>query len=311
MLRASLAALSLSLAAPALAAPPRVVTDIGPTQSITARVMQGLGEPGVILPPGASPHGYSLRPSEARRLAEADLVVWTGPDLTPWLADPIAALAPEARLLTLEDAPGVTTLPVRVDGPFEPEAEEAHGDDNDHADHDHAPGAHDGHLWLDPENAVASARAIAATLGALDPADAATYTANAEAFAAETADLSARISAELAPVRGRPYLVFHDAYQYFERSFDIPAAGSVALQDGVAPGTARVAALRDRVRDEGIVCAFAEPEFEPKLLATVIEGSLARTGVIDNLGTTLTPGPTLYPALLQQVADSLVSCLGE
>lgn len=313
MLRASLAALSLSLATPALAGAPRVVTDIGPTQSIAARVMQGIGEPGVILPPGASPHGYALRPSEARRLADADLVVWTGPSLTPWLADPIATLAPQARRLTLEDAPGITTLPVRTDGPFEPDADDDHGEGHDSGDHDHtaghAAGARDGHLWLDPANAVAAARAIAATLATLDPADAAAYTANAEAFATETAALFARISAELAPVRGRPYLVFHDAYQYFERSFDIPAAGSVALQDGVAPGTARVAALRDRVRDEGIVCAFAEPEFEPKLLATVIEGSPARTGTIDNLGATLTPGPTLYPALLQQVADSLVSCL--
>ena len=310
MPRFSLAALALALAAPAAAAP-RVVADIGPIQSIVARVMQGAGgAPGVILPPGASPHGYALRPSEARLLQAADLVVWVGPALTPWLADPISALAPDARILTLQEAPGVATLPVRADGDFSPDSHEpdahAPGAASKHTD---AAAARDGHLWLDPQNAAAAARDIATALAALDPAGAAAYTANAAGFAAELADLTTHLTAALAPVRGRPYLVFHDAYRYFEEAFAIPAAGSVELQDGLSPGAARVAALREQVRADGVVCAFAEPEFAPKLLDTVIAGTGIRTGVIDNLGTELPPGPDLYPALLRSIADSLESCL--
>ena len=120
---------------------------------------------------------------------------------------------------------------------------------------------------------MAVARAIAASLAAADPADATVYAANAEAFAAEMADLTRALDGTLAPVRGRPFFVFHDAYQYFEHRFDIPAAGSVALHEGVTPGTARVAELRDRVAGEGIVCAFTEPQFEPKLLQTILEGA--------------------------------------
>ncbi|HET9068981.1 MAG TPA: zinc ABC transporter substrate-binding protein, partial [Amaricoccus sp.] len=244
---AAVLALCIGLVPMPAAAAPRVVTDIAPIQSIVARVMSGMGEPEVLLPPGASPHGYSLRPSDARRLEAADLVVWVGPALTPWLAGPIAALAPQASVLELEEAPGVILLPTRADAAFEAHVH-ADGEDEHELGHElghgHEPGGeardhehtHDGHLWLDPGNAVASARAIAAALGAIDPAGAAGYAANAEGFASETAALERAIAAELAPVRGRPYLVFHDAYQYFERSFELPAAGSVALQEGVTPG---------------------------------------------------------------------------
>lgn len=310
------------------AAPPVVATDIAPIQSIAARVMQGVGTPGLVIPPGASPHDYALRPSEARLLQDAAVVVWVGPDLTPWLADPIDTLAPAATHLVLQEAPGVGLLPIRT-GAFEPHA---HGDgegaeaghdaeahehadadhdhDHDH-DEDHAHGSHDGHLWLDPMNATAAARAIAATLAAADPANADAYTANAEAFARETDALVAELDARLAPVRGRPYIVFHDAFQYFEHAFDIPASGSIALQDGAAPGAARVADIRERLRSDGVVCAFAEPQFPPKLLATVTEGSDVRTGVLDGIGASLPEGPGLYPALLAGIADGLVDCLGD
>jgi zinc transport system substrate-binding protein len=165
---------------------------------------------------------------------------------------------------------------------------------------------------MDPENAVAAAQAVAAALSAADPQDAAAYAANADAFAVETRAAEAAIAARLAPVKGKPFLVFHDAYQYFERRFGFPAGGSVSveLQDGETPGTARVAEIRSRVKDGGFVCAFSEPEFEPKLLGTVLEGSAVRTGVLDGLGAALPPGPGLYPALIEGVAGSLAACLG-
>jgi len=296
-----LLALALALLpAAAAGAVPRVVADVAPVQSIVARVMQGVGEPGLVLPPGASPHDHALRPSEARRLQDAEVVVWVGPALTAWLADPIATLAPSATLVTLEDAPGVATLPLRAGGPFEPHDDDAKA----------GTAAIDAHLWLDPGNAAAAGRAVAAALTVADPANAAAYAANAEALARETAAQAAAIAGRLAPLAGRPYIVFHDGYQYFERRFGLPATGSIALHDGDAPGTARIAAIRDRVRADDVVCVFAEPEFAPGLVETVIEGTAARTGRLDGLGAALLPGPGLYPALLDALADSYVACLG-
>jgi zinc transport system substrate-binding protein len=210
-------------------------------------------------------------------------------------------------VVTLAESAGVERLPIREGGLFE-------ADPHDHAVADHhagaeAGGATDGHLWLDLRNAVAAAQAVAAALGDLDPGNADGYAANAAAFGDEMAALADEIAARLAPVRGRPYLVFHDAYQYFERGFDFPAAGSISLRDGGAPGAARVAAIRALIRERGIVCAFAEPQFEPKLLATVIEGTDVRSGVLDPIGAALPPGPDLYPRLIAALADSLVTCL--
>lgn len=330
MRRLMLGALALAVAGAgaARAEAPRVATDIAPVQSIVARVMAGAGTPDLVIPPGASPHGYALRPSEARALQDADLVVWVGPVLTPWLADPIDTLAADATHLALEDAPGIRLLPARAGNGFEPHVHDdgdhdhaddhGHVDDHDHADdhgHDHAEdhdhGSIDGHLWLAPDNAAAAARAVAAALAEKDPDNAALYAANADAFVAEIDALSAEIDATLAPVHGRPWLVFHDAFQYFEDAFAVPASGSIVLQEGVEPGAARVAAIRDRVRDAGITCAFTEPQFEPRLLHTVIEGTDVRTGEIDDIGATLPPGPDLYPALLRGIADGLAACLSE
>jgi zinc transport system substrate-binding protein len=153
------------------------------------------------------------------------------------------------------------------------------------------------------------ARAIAAALAEADPANAAAYAANAEAFAADTSAQAAAIEARLAPLRGRPFIVFHDGYQYLEHRFDLPAAGSIALHDGDAPGTARIAAIRARVLADGVVCAFAEPEFPPALIDTVTEGTGARPGRLDGIGAGLPPGPSLYPALLDGLADGLAACL--
>lgn len=317
---------------------PKVATDILPVQSIVAAVMQGVGEPGVILPPGADPHAYSMRPSDAQLLSDADLVVWVGPDLTHWLAEPIDALATRAVKLELADAPGIETLPVRADGPFEAHvhgdgedhdhdhgAAEGHDhDDHDHDDHDHD-GAHDhehghehghdhgeardGHLWLDPANAAAAAADVARALAELDPGNAATYGANADRFAAEMGELTSEVREELRPLHGKPFIVFHDAYQYFEHAFDLPAAGSIALQDGVEPGPARVAAIREKVGAGGIVCAFTEPEFSPKLVATITEGASVATGTLDHLGATIDAGPALYPDLIRGLARDFAACL--
>jgi len=333
---ASLVALALTTTA-AVAAP-RVAVDIAPVHSIVARVMAGVAEPALIVEPGTSPHGYALRPSQAAELEATDLVVWVGPALTPWLEGPLDALAPDAPRLALIDAEGLRLLPIREGGPFEAHdhdhgedtaaghdhdhdhehdhehAEDAaheHGDDHDHGDDKHAHGAEaaDPHLWLDPRNGVAIAAAVADALGRLDPDNAAAYVTNAAGFAAEMDALGAELDAALAPLAGRGFFVFHDAYGYFEDRFGLPAAGSIALSEAEAPAAGRVREIRDRIAAEDIACVFAEPQFEPKLIATVIEGSAARSGTLDPLGATLEPGAGLYPALLRGMAADLASCL--
>lgn len=316
-----------SLAAtPALAAP-RVAADVAPVHSIAAAVMAGVGAPDLIVPPGVSEHDYGLRPSEAAALEAADLVVWVGPTLTPWLEEALDALAPQAARLTLEQAERVEHLAVREGGPFEAHGPdhgleehglEEHGHEEEHAaeaEHEHGAGrehdhtAADPHLWLDPRNGAAIADATAEALATADPKNAVTYRENAAAFGAEMAALEAELAARLKPLRGAGYFVFHDAYQYFENRFRLPAAGSVALTDAEAPRAARVSEIRERFEAEAIDCVFAEPQFEPKLIATLIEGTQTRTGTLDPLGAELAPGPELYPALLRGLVEDLAACL--
>jgi zinc transport system substrate-binding protein len=295
-------------------AAPSVVASIKPVHSLVSAVMAGVDEPTLIVKGSASPHTYALRPSDAGALEAADIVFWTGHGMELFLGDALDTLATGATVVELADAPGITLLPVREGGAFEAHAHDEAGHEDEHAhdadEHDHDEhGEGDMHFWLDPQNAKLMVTQIATTLAEADPENATAYQTNAEAELVRLDALEAELAAMLAPVADKPFIVFHDAYQYFEHGFDFPAAGSIALQDGVAPGAARVAAIRDRVRDAGVVCAFAEPEFEPALLATVVEGSDARTGVIDGLGAALPPGPELYPALLEGIVDGLEACL--
>ncbi|WP_240643477.1 zinc ABC transporter substrate-binding protein [Paracoccus siganidrum] len=322
-------ALPLILAAAASAEVPSVAVDIAPVHSLVARVMEGVGDPGLILPPGASPHGHSMRPSEARMLQNADLVVWIGEDLTPWLAGPVATLAGKAESLELLEAEGTTVLEFREGATFEAhghdeedhdhegDGHEDHGHEDDGHDHDHAHDdgdghdhhGHDPHAWLDPQNARLWLGVIAERLAGLDPENAETYAANAAAGQAELDALSGQIEAALAPVRAAPFVVFHDAYQYFETRFGVTAAGSISLADASDPSPARIAEIQRKVAELGVTCAFAEPQFNPGLIDTVFRGTEARIGTMDPLGSALQPGTQLYPQLLTEMADSLVACL--
>ncbi len=283
-----------------------VVASIAPVHSLVARVMQGAGTPYLLLPPGASPHGHALRPSGAAALERAALVFWVGPRLERRLERPLTTLAAGARVVRLADTPGLIRLALRKGAAFA-ESGEAHGEDET-----------DPHLWLDPENAKLWLGAIAAALAGADPEHRALYLANADAAQAELDALAAEIDARLAPIRGRPFVVFHDSFHYFEHRFGIEAAGAVALGDARAPGPARIARIRDRIRAlraapgaaPGSVCLFREPQFRSALVATVAEGTGVRIGLLDPLGASLRPGPDLYPELLRGLAESLAGCLG-
>ncbi|GAW35159.1 high-affinity zinc uptake system protein ZnuA precursor [Roseovarius sp. A-2] len=316
----------------AMADVPRVAADIAPVHSLVARVMQGVGTPSLIVAPGASPHEYSLRPSEAAALQEADLVFWIGPDLTPWLEDATETLAGHATVTKLLEVEGTLELPFRGGALFETHAhgEEDHEghDDHDHGEHEghddhghddhghddhghegHDHGAHDPHAWLSPDNGAVWLNTIAARLSAADPDNAGNYFANAAAGRDELAALSTEINGILDPVRGRNFIVFHDAYQYFEQAFDIPASGAVSMSDASDPSPSRIAEVQARVREQGVTCVLSEPQFNPGIVAAVMDGSEARTGVLDPLGSNLQPGPDLYGKVLRNLATALAGCL--
>ncbi len=297
---AAAALCALCAFAPPAGAAPKVVASIKPIHSLIAGVMAGVAEPDLIVAGGASPHLYTLKPSDASRLERADIVFWIGPILESFLVKPLAALGGRAAVVELDRAPGVALLPARAGGAWEP--------DEDH----HAASAleQDGHLWLDPENAKAIVRVAVARLAALDAADAARYAQNGAALERRLDALDAALQRRLAAVRGRRFVVFHDAYQYFERRYDLAAIGSITVSPENLPSARRVQAIRDKVRTLDARCVFREPQFEPRLVDVVIAGTRARTGVLDPEGALLPRGPSLYFALLNGLADELVRCLG-
>ncbi|MBT3466817.1 MAG: zinc ABC transporter solute-binding protein [Rhodobacteraceae bacterium] len=313
---------------------PRVAVDIAPVHSLVTRVMEGVGTPDLIIQAGASPHEYSLRPSEAAALQDANLVFWIGSGLTPWLTDTIETLAPNANVTELLEADGTIELEFREGALFEAHddhkeddddhADEAHDDheeeshddhsDDDHDDeeagHDeHEHGDHDPHAWLSPQNAMTWMNVIAGQLSAADPDNAGAYFTNAAAGRAEIKVLIGEVTATLDPVRDGRFIVFHDAYQYFETDFNFPASGAISISDASDPSPARIAEIQDRIAEQGIDCVLAEPQFNPGLVATVLEGSNAQTGILDPLGSDLKPGSALYPQLIRNLSTALAGCM--
>ncbi|EBA09205.1 zinc ABC transporter substrate-binding protein [Sagittula stellata] len=321
------AALSLALiAGPAIAEVPRVITDIPPVASLAAMVLGDLGAPEVLVAPGTSAHGASLKPSQARALETADVVVWIGPALTPGIARQIEALAGDAQRLTLSELPETHVLPFR-DGGLAPHdhgaeaqahydhahADDDHGDDmahEDHAEDMHGADTHlDPHLWLDPENATAWLSAIATALSAQDPENAQTYAANARAGAARISDAAKTASVALGPVRDRPLAVTHDALQYYEAAFDLQVIGALTDGDDTAPGAQRLDALRALYTDTAPVCALTDPGTSPRLMHAVGLDTIPQAE-IDPLGSALPQGAPLYPALVEDIAKRIAACAG-
>jgi zinc transport system substrate-binding protein len=406
------------LAAPAAwAEAPKVVTDIAPVHSLVAQVMQGVGTPVMLIDPGASPHGYALRPSQARALSQADVVFWIGEALTPWMEQPLEALAADAHSVELLELEATLQLEFREGATFEGhDHDEPHGEDHDahgheehadddhddhdehnehghddhdehghddheehghddheehghddhddhghddhdeeghddhdehghddheehghddhdahghddhddhghddheehgHDDHDeegHHDHAHDGvdpHAWLDPVNAIAWTQTIADELSRQDPENAATYAKNAAEGIAALNQLSADLAADLAPAHDLHFVVFHDAYHYFENRFGLAASGAISVGDATDPSAARVAEVRDTVADAGVTCVFAEPQFNPGLIRAVSETGV-KVAQIDPLGVGLELGPDLYGQTLRALSASILGCL--
>jgi zinc transport system substrate-binding protein len=307
MIRFAVLASASSLAVgacPAAADAPVVVASIKPIHALVANVMQGVGAPVLLVRGAASPHTYSLRPSDARALDDADVVFWVGDGMETFLEKPLSALSSEAEVVELGRLEGLTLLPMREGGAWA-----AHDEEQAEA-HEH--GAHevaDMHIWLDPANAEVMTDAIADKLSASDPDNAATYARNAEALKADLQELDERLTRKLAPVADRPFVVFHDAYHYFEHRYGLNGVGSITVSPERPPGAQRLQEIRDELARREAACVFAEPQFEPALVETVVEDTGARTGVLDPEGAALDEGPQHYVELLDRLADAVVECL--
>lgn len=283
---------------PLLAEVPQVVTDIPPVHALVSQVMGDLGTPVLLLDKGADEHDFQLRPSQMQDIAYADVAIWVGPELTPWLQRALEGSA-AASLPLLDGAPVLRSFD---------EAGHAGEDEDGHDAH-----VHDGldpHAWLDPANAAAWLGVIAADLGQRDPEHAAIYAGNAARAAAQVMALDGQLQALLAPVRPRAFITQHDAYGYFTAHFGLRYAGSVAAGDASAPGAAHMQEMQALVAAGDVVCLFPEAQHDPALLEQVQAGTGARIGAaLDPVGSTLQAGPDAYAALLRGLATALADCL--
>lgn len=292
------------VAVPAVAAP-RVVASIVPVHSLVAGVMAGFGAPDVVVRGYGSPHTYQMRPSDAAKLARADVVFWVGRSMETFLQRYIAGLREGgARVVELGALDGLLRLPNRAGGLVD----ERRRHDDDHAA-EHAPGAFDAHLWLDVDNAKIMVRAIARELAATDAANADAYRANGEMLVRRLDELDRELAEMLRPVGDRPFVVFHDAYRYLEHRYDLENVGSVTVSPDRMPSARRIDELRERMAALGVRCVFREPQFESALVRTIAEASGARVAVLDPTGSTREPGPQAYFALMRANAEAIVDCL--
>ena len=318
--------LGLCLGSPAAAETDiQVVTSIKPVHSLASAVMGGVGEPHLLMRGAGSPHEFKLRPSDAAMLEEAAVIFLIDARMEATLVRPIGTLARDARVVELTQAKGLVRRPLRAGGAFEDdhnhqhdepghhEHENDHDHDHgeDHSDHedDHDSGAFDLHVWLDPVNAWAMARMMAETLSEADPANAAVYQDNVQELLHRLDDLTEEIDNQVAPIRGQPFIVFHDAYRYFEDRFGLTAMGSAVVSEERSPGVRRIRELREKVSQLGVTCVFSEPHFDQRLVATIIEGTAIRSGTVDGLGVDVENGPELYFTMLGNLAASFSGCL--
>jgi len=321
----------------ASASSPKVVADIAPVHSLVSQVMEGVATPDLLIPAEASPHEYSFKPSEAKALAEAQVVFWIGGELTPGLEKSLKSLAANASKVALLEVGGTQTYAFREGATFEPHIHDddhsayhvnEHHDDHDgsKSDHDHHSGqkadedhhpehkdhlhhGDDPHAWLDPVNAKVWLREIAKVMSEVDPDNAGTYSTNADKASQHLDQLIAATQATVSGLGALNFVVFHDAYQYFERRFGVLASGAISLGDAADPSPARVREVQKKIRELGITCVFTEPQFNPGLLNAVF-GNIdnIKTGVMDPLGAGIPTGPDHYQLLIGEMVKSMQRC---
>jgi zinc transport system substrate-binding protein len=278
-----------------------VVASIKPIHSLVASVMGGVGAPKLTVKGGASPHTYSLTPTDAEALQSAKVIFWMGHEMEAFLEKPLEALPSGATVVSLMDNKKLELLPVREGNGFDPDEHEG--------EEEHENGENDPHVWLDPRNAAVMVEEIAATLSAADPDHAAQYSTNAKSTQEQLSMLEQEIAKELAPLKDKHFITFHDAFQYFEKRFEIPSSGAISIHPENPPGAKGIREIKGRLQSANVTCVFSEPQFDSKLVNLITEGTDVKTGVLDAEAGTLDPGPALYGQLLRNIATSLKECL--
>jgi len=311
----------------------KVVTSIKPIHSLASYLMDGVGKPDLIVDGYASPHGFAMKPSHAKMLQNADLIFWVGEDLENFLEKPLNSIAKKAEKIELMDIKGLNKLEFRERNIFKEHEdhghaehkehghkEDKHDDHKEHAEHKehghkedkhddhqgHAHGEHDPHIWLDPMNAKVILSEMAEHLIENDRKNEAKYKENLKKAHKDLDKLTKKVKSELN--KDFKSIVFHDAYQYFEKRFDVNILGAFTVNTDVMPGAEQLAEIREVIEHDKVSCVFSEPQFNPDIIKAVAKDTNVATGVIDPLGATLDPGKDLYFDLIGNMSKSFKGC---
>ena len=291
----------------------KVVTTIKPLHSLISSVMEGVGEPSLIIEGTSNPHTFVFKPSHAQMLEEADIVFWIGEDLEAFMEKPLDSLAGNATKISFMELSSIEKLKFREENIFDDHDDHGH-DDHDghedehegHDDHGHHHGEFDAHIWLDPSNAIEMVLEISHELSEIDPDNAAKYEQNADKMVASLKNLISEVDSTIS--KDASFVVFHDAYQYFENRFGVSSAGALTLNPDVLPGAKQIDAIQDLIQDDNIKCIFSEPQYNPKIIETLAADMNISTGVMDPLGAFIDQGPEMYNQLILNIANSLKEC---
>ena len=317
----------------ALKAEIKVVTSIKPIHSLVSYIMEGVGSPDLIVDGYNSPHGFSLKPSHAKMLQEADIVIYVGEGLEEFLEKPLASLAQNAVKFELLKQSGMKKLKFRERNIFEghdDHDDHGHGkkkkddhddhddhdhdkkakkedhDDHGHDDHGHGHGEFDPHIWLDPMNAKIIIKKVTNQLSKLDKDNSSTYKSNSKKALKEIDNLIKQVKSDIS--KDAKVVVFHDAYQYFEKRFDVNIIGALTVNTDVLPGAEQLAEIREVIEHEKVTCVLSEPQFNPDIVKTIANDTNINMVVLDPLGAKLDKGKTLYFNLISNISSSLKNC---
>ena len=297
----------------------KVVTSIKPIHSLASYLMDGVGKPDLIVDGYASPHGFAMKPSHAKMLQNADLIFWVGEDLENFLEKPLKSIAKKAEKIELIEIKGLTKLEFRERNIFEGHDDHGHKEDkhDDHKEHghkedkhddhhEHAHGEHDPHIWLDPMNAKVILNEMVEHLIENDPKNASKYKGNLKKALKDIDKLNKDVKKELS--KSTASIVFHDAYQYFEKRYGVNILGAFTVNTDVMPGAEQLAEIREIIEHDKVTCVFSEPQFNPDIIKAVAKDMNIKTGVVDPLGATLDPSKDLYFKLIRNMSASFKGC---
>ena len=291
-----------------------VITTIKPIESLVNAVIGDTGKTVSLIPPEISPHEFRLKPSDVRILQNSNIVFYISSHLETGIVKMFKNLPKNIKTINLMEETGIDHLSIRDNEAWELHDHDDHdkhdAKDEKHDDHDKHDTKDDIHIWLDPDNAIKIVRKINKELSLFFPKNAMIYNDNSSKLINEIESLKIELKKELLPIKDKPYIVFHDAYQYFERAFELNAIGSIALENDVASSPKQISFIKDKILKSQATCVFQEPQFDSKLVNTVVEGTKARIGILDPIGVNIVEKENFYLQLLRNMTKSLKKCLG-